>query len=149
MVNILNPKILEQAYDLANRVKINVGITKTIVNYLTNEKDKEPLQRVEVMSNRLHTTVIERPTKITKMETLLDLRRNNLGTRVLRRRINSLEDRIRTMEMEIKGLRTKTKDSLSKEILSMCIRITTQRKIKLYMMDVGTVVERSMRVNAI
>jgi len=63
------------------------------------------------------------------MKTLLDLKRNNLGTRVSRRRISkrrisSLEGIIKTMEMKIKDLRTKTKDSLSKEIISMCLKIT-------------------------
>jgi len=44
MVNVLNPKTLEQAYDLAKRAESNLVITKTLMNYATNEKDKEPFR---------------------------------------------------------------------------------------------------------
>jgi len=42
MVNVLNPKTLKQAYDLVKRAKSNFGITKTLMNYAPDEKDKEP-----------------------------------------------------------------------------------------------------------
>jgi len=45
VVNVLNPKTLEQAYDLAKRAESNLGITKTLMNYAPNEKDKEPFQK--------------------------------------------------------------------------------------------------------
>jgi len=42
MVNFLNPKTFEEAYDLAKREESNLEIKKTFVNYnLLDEKDKE------------------------------------------------------------------------------------------------------------
>jgi len=42
MVNVLNSKMLEEAYEIAKREDNNLGIKKTFVNYkLLDDKDKE------------------------------------------------------------------------------------------------------------
>jgi len=42
MVNVLNPKMLEEMYELAKREESNLGIKKIFVNYkILDEKDKE------------------------------------------------------------------------------------------------------------
>jgi len=45
MVNFINPKTLEQAYDLAKRAKSNLVIIKTLMNYVSDKKYKEHFQR--------------------------------------------------------------------------------------------------------
>ena len=41
-MNVLSPKILKEAYDLAKREEDNLGIKKTLKNYsISDEKDKE------------------------------------------------------------------------------------------------------------
>jgi len=46
VVNVLNPKMLEELYDLAKREESNLGIKNTFVNHkIQDEKDKEIHQK--------------------------------------------------------------------------------------------------------
>jgi len=63
------------------------------------------------------------------MEIFRGLRRNNLGIRVLKRKVSSriiniLEEKIKTMGIEVRNLGTQTLIFMSKEITNMYIRIT-------------------------
>lgn len=53
IVNVLNPKTLEEAYDPTKREESNLGITKTFINYkLSDEKDKKIHRKNQNVENQ-------------------------------------------------------------------------------------------------